>query len=148
MRVLHLSDSSLPDWRIEKAALSSKKVGHNVYFAGRPTSPSNKSIFDKIYLINWNSRSRNKFPLYWYSLKKQMKKVFKEVNPDIIHAHNVFSAKMAKEIGGNPIVYDNHEYWSVYLKRQLESSNSNSIVTVDSKPGVKPITLESKIRST
>jgi glycosyltransferase involved in cell wall biosynthesis len=147
LKILHLSDSSLPDWRIEKAALSSKKAGHDVYFAGRPSSPSNRSVFEKIYLIEWNSRSRNKFPLYWHSLKKQMRRVFREVNPDIIHAHNVFSAKMAKEIGGYPMVYDNHEYWSVYLKRQLESINSNSLVTVDEKPSTKSKRLENKIRT-
>jgi glycosyltransferase involved in cell wall biosynthesis len=76
-----------------------------------------------------------------------MKQVFREVNPDIVHAHNIFSAKMAKEIGGYPIVYDNHEYWSVYLKRQLESANSSCLVTVDSKLSAKSIKLESKIRS-
>ncbi|HET6590152.1 MAG TPA: hypothetical protein VFG45_08320, partial [Candidatus Nitrosocosmicus sp.] len=57
-----------------------------------------------------------------YSLKKQMRRVFREVNPDIIHAHNVFSAKMAKEIGGYPMIYDNHEYWSKFVIYQYENS--------------------------
>ena len=51
-----------------------------------------------------------------------MKKVIDQVRPDIIHAHNVFSAKMAKEIDKYPIVYDNHEYWSKFLVSQYESS--------------------------
>jgi glycosyltransferase involved in cell wall biosynthesis len=54
-----------------------------------------------------------------------MKQVFREVNPDIVHAHNIFSAKMAKEIGGYPIVYDNHEYWSKFVIFQYENSESN-----------------------
>ena len=147
MRILHLSDSSLPDWRIEKAAISSKNIGHEVYFAGRPTSPSHQSVFKKIYLVNWSSRSRNKFPIYWHSLKKQMKQIFKEVNPDIIHAHNIFSAKMAKEIGEYPIVYDNHEYWSVYLKRQLENTDTHKNESLDSKTKTHSITLERNLRA-
>ena len=148
MRVLHLSDSSLPDWRIEKAALSSKKAGHDVYFAGlTPLLKYKRDIFLRTFSLNWNPKSRYRLPYEWHSLKKQMRRVFREVNPDIIHAHNVFSAKMAKEIGGYPMVYDNHEYWSVYLKRQLESINSNSLVTVDEKPSTKSKRLENKIRT-
>ena len=124
MRILHLSDSSLPDWRIEKAAISSKNRGYEVYFAGKKISPNYQSIFEKNFVINWTSRARNKFPVYWSNLKKQMKKIIAEVRPDIIHAHNVFSAKMAKEIDSYPVVYDNHEYWSIYLKRQLEADAS------------------------
>jgi glycosyltransferase involved in cell wall biosynthesis len=119
---LHLSDSSLPDWRIEKAAISSKNRGYYVYFAGKRVPSGHKSVFDKHYEIRWTSRSRNKFPFYWYNLKKQMKKIIDEVRPDIIHAHNVFSAKMAKEIDVYPIVYDNHEYWSKFLVSQYESN--------------------------
>jgi len=120
MRILHLSDSSLPDWRIEKSALSSKNKGYSIFFGGKRVS-SHQTIFDKVYEISWTSRSRNKFPYEWYVLKKQMMNVIKDVRPDIIHAHNVFSAKMARDIGDYPLVYDNHEYWSVYLKRQLEA---------------------------
>ena len=122
MRILHLSDGSLPDWRIEKAAISSKNKGYEVYFAGKKVSESYKSIFDKNLVIYWNSRTRNKFPVYWYGLKKQMKRIIDEVRPDIIHAHNVFSAKMAKEIDTYPVVYDNHEYWSKYLVYQYENN--------------------------
>ncbi|HEU5120645.1 MAG TPA: glycosyltransferase [Candidatus Nitrosocosmicus sp.] len=136
MRILHLSDGSLPDWRIEKAAISSKNRGHEVYFAGKKISENYKSIFDKNLVINWNSRSRNKFPFYWSNLKKQMRKIIAEVKPDIIHAHNVFSAKMAKEIDSFPMVYDNHEYWSVYLKRQLEADGSGN--TFKKKTARKP----------
>ena len=53
-----------------------------------------------------------------------MTKVIKEVKPDIIHAHNIFSAKMVSEIDTFPLVYDNHEYWSIYLKRQLEAEEN------------------------
>jgi glycosyltransferase involved in cell wall biosynthesis len=76
-----------------------------------------------------------------------MKQIFKEVNPDIIHAHNIFSAKMAKEIGEYPIVYDNHEYWSVYLKRQLENTDTHKNESLDSKTKTHSITLERNFRA-
>jgi glycosyltransferase involved in cell wall biosynthesis len=136
MRILHLSDSSLPDWRIEKAAISSKNRGYEVYFAGKKIPENHKSIFAKNLVINWNSRSRNRFPVYWHNLRKQMKKIIDEVKPDIIHAHNIFSAKMAKEIDKYPIVYDNHEYWSIYLRRQLEAHTYPN--NVNNKPSEKP----------
>ena len=32
MKILHLSDRGLPDWRIEKAAITGLKAGHEVLF--------------------------------------------------------------------------------------------------------------------
>jgi hypothetical protein len=147
MRILHLSDGSLPDWRIEKAAISSKNKGYEVYFAGKKVSESYKSIFDKNLVIYWNSRTRNKFPVYWYGLKKQMKRIIDEVRPDIIHAHNVFSAKMAKEIDTYPVVYDNHEYWSIYLKRQLEADKTKNYPIKNSKSTPNQSILEKYLRN-
>ncbi|VFJ15007.1 glycosyltransferase [Candidatus Nitrosocosmicus franklandus] len=123
LKILHLSDGSLPDWRIEKAAISSKNRGHKVYFAGSTPEPSyTRDVFSQIYNLKWNPKARYKLPYQWHILKKQMNKVLAEVRPDIIHAHNVFSAKMAKEINAYPVVYDNHEYWSKFLIYQYESS--------------------------
>ena len=116
---MHLSDSSLPDWRIEKSAYSSKRRGDEVHFAGN--NPFNhKSKFDKVYDVKWSSRARNKFPFYWNSVKKQISNIITEVKPDIIHAHNIFSATVVKEIDDYPLVYDNHEYWTMYTKTQIE----------------------------
>jgi len=122
-KVLHVSDGSLPDWRIEKAAISSKNKGYEVYFAGiLPSLNYKRLIFAKLFELKWSPRARYHMPLEWYGLKKQMKKIIDEVRPDIIHAHNVFSAKMAKEIDTYPVVYDNHEYWSKYLVYQYKNN--------------------------
>lgn len=123
MRVLHLSDYALPDWRIEKSAISALNRNYQVFFAGLPSHPSN-SIFSKIYEINWTPRARRAFPYYWYCVKKQLKEIIREARPDIVHAHNVFSAKMVSEID-IPFVYDDHEYWPSYVRRQIESYNSS-----------------------
>ena len=121
MKVLHLSDYALPDWRIEKSAISALNRNYQVFFAGLP-SHTNNNIFSKIYEIKWTPRARRAFPYYWYCVKKQIKKIVREARPDIIHAHNIFSAKMVSEID-IPFVYDDHEYWPSYVRRQIESYN-------------------------
>ena len=123
LRILHLSDYALPDWRIEKSAISALNRNYQVFFAGLPSHISN-SVFSKIYEINWTPRARRAFPYYWYCVKKQLKKIVSEARPDIVHAHNVFSAKMVSEID-IPFVYDDHEYWPSYVRRQIESYNSS-----------------------
>jgi hypothetical protein len=40
------------------------------------------------------------------------------VKPDLIHAHNVIAAKAAKE-SVVPMVYDDHEFWSMWMKAEL-----------------------------
>jgi hypothetical protein len=127
LRVLHLSDYALPDWRIEKSAISALNRNHQVFFAGLPsptTTANNNSVFSKIYEINWTPRARRAFPYYWHCVKKQLKKIIGEARPDIVHAHNVFSAKMVSEID-IPFVYDDHEYWPSYVRRQIESYESS-----------------------
>jgi glycosyltransferase involved in cell wall biosynthesis len=123
LRVLHLSDYALPDWRIEKSAISALNRNYQVFFAGLQSHTSN-NIFSKIYEINWTPRARRAFPYYWYCVKKQLKKIVREVRPDVVHAHNIFSAKMVSEIDV-PFVYDDHEYWPSYVRRQLESYDSS-----------------------
>ena len=126
MRILHLSDYALPDWRIEKSAISALNRNHQVFFAGlrSPITANNSRVFSKIYEIDWTPRARRAFPYYWHCVKKQLKKIVRETRPDIVHAHNVFSAKMVSEID-IPFVYDDHEYWPSYVRRQIESYKSS-----------------------
>jgi hypothetical protein len=121
LRILHLSDYDLPDWRIEKSAISAINRNYQVFFAGLPSLTSN-SVFSKVYEINWTPRARRAFPYYWYCVKKQLKRIIHEVRPDVVHAHNIFSAKMVSEFD-IPFVYDDHEYWPSYVRRQIESYN-------------------------
>jgi glycosyltransferase involved in cell wall biosynthesis len=100
----------LPDWRIEKSAITDSNLGHQVFFAGMKSKYKGYA-FSKIYQIHWTPRARRAVPFYWHSVRKQFDKVLKETKPDVIHAHNIFSAKMVSEFGV-PFVYDDHEYWS------------------------------------
>jgi glycosyltransferase involved in cell wall biosynthesis len=111
MRILHVSHESLPDWRIEKSAITASNLGNDVFFAGKLSNDYSRKSFAKIYKINWNAKARLGLPYYSDSIKKQLDQVLKETKPDVIHAHNIFSAKMVSEFG-IPFVYDDHEYWS------------------------------------
>ena len=121
--MLHLSDMPLPDWRIEKSAITDSRLGHKVFFAGMKSEYKGYA-FSKIYHIHWTPRARRAVPFYWHSVRKQFDKVLKETKPDVIHAHNIFSAKMVSEFGV-PFVYDDHEFWPIYVKRQSEVSKQN-----------------------
>src|SRR5918996_508252 len=133
MRVLHVSHESLPDWRIEKSAITASNRGNDVFFAGKLSNDYSRNSFTKIYNITWNAKARLGLPLFTGSIKKQLDQVLKETKPDVIHAHNIFSAKMVSEFG-IPFIYDDHEYWPVYVKRQSEVSRQN-------QQNIRPFTL-------
>jgi glycosyltransferase involved in cell wall biosynthesis len=113
----------LPDWRIEKSALTDLNLGHEVVFGGMESKYTG-NIFSKIFQIQWTPRARRAVPFYWHSVKKQLEKVLNETKPDVIHAHNIFSAKMVSEFR-IPFVYDDHEFWPMYVKRQSEASKQS-----------------------
>lgn len=125
MKILHLSNFGLPDWRLEKAGKTGQNNGHDVVFGGRPSPDYKGKTFSRIYEINWNARARWGLPYYWQSVKKQMKSVIENVRPDIIHAHNIFSAKMVSEFD-IPFVYDDYEYWGSYAKVIAEVKTTKS----------------------
>ncbi len=124
LKILHVSDDPLPDWRVEKSALTLKNDGNMVFFAGKePLSNYTRNIFNKIFSLNWTPKARYQIPYEWYKIKNQLNNILLEIRPDIIHAHNILSARLIQEIKEYPFVYDNHEYWSKYL---LISSNNSS----------------------
>jgi len=125
---LHLSYAGLPDWRIEKSAISASKCGHEVIFAGRDSKNYRTKTFSKTYEIKWTFKARIGIPFYWHSVKKQIERVLMAVRPDIVHAHDLFPAKMISEFG-LPFVYDNHEYWSklARLLTEVVASSASSL---------------------
>jgi glycosyltransferase involved in cell wall biosynthesis len=126
MRILHVSHESLPDWRIEKSAITASNRGNDVFFAGKLSNDYSMKSFAKIYKINWNAKARLGLPYYSDSIKKQLDQVLKETKPDVIHAHNIFSAKMVSEFG-IPFVYDDHEYWSRLSQLLREISRAKDL---------------------
>jgi hypothetical protein len=81
LRILHFSNQGLPDWRIEKSAISASNLGHEVAFIGSNPINCDKSVFSEIYEINWTAKARLGIPFYWHSVKKQVEKVIKELKP-------------------------------------------------------------------
>lgn len=114
MRILHLTDTGLPDWRLEKSASSGSQAGHKIFFGGR-VSEYSTTIFPEIHKVIWTAGARRGIPFYWNSVRKQVKNAITNTKPDIIHAHNIFSAKMVSEFG-IPFVYDDYEYWSHHAR--------------------------------
>lgn len=112
MRILHLSDDGLPDWRVEKSALTAKKNGHDVFFGGRLNRNSRSTVFSEIYPIKWNAAAMIGIPYYYHGVKKQIERLVKLVRPDIVHSHNIGSAKVSHDLG-LPFVFDDHEYFGM-----------------------------------
>ena len=137
MRILHLSHEGLPDWRIEKSALSARKFGHQVMFGGVNSTNYDRSIFSNIYVIDWTLGARFGLTLHWNSVKRQVKQVVGQSKPDIVHAHNIFAAKMISELG-IPLVYDDHEHWSAYAQalaeRPIPYKNSANLIADNISP--------------
>ncbi len=120
-----MSHGGLPDSRIEKTALSaSTKIGHEVIFGGMYSIGYSGKTFSRVYAINWPNLAKFRIPFYWRFVRKQVQQVINQSKPDIVHAHDIFSAKMISEFG-LPFVYDNHEYWAVYVRGVFESSLSH-----------------------
>jgi glycosyltransferase involved in cell wall biosynthesis len=120
MRILHLSDDGLPDWRVEKSALTAKKAGHEVYFAGRLDNNAKSTIFSEIHRINWTAGAMVGIPYYYHRVKRQIEKLVKQLGPDIIHSHNIGSAKISHDLG-LPAVFDDHEYFGMLSRVNAEN---------------------------
>jgi glycosyltransferase involved in cell wall biosynthesis len=120
MKILHLSDDGLPDWRVEKAALTGKRDGHSIYFGGRIRNVVKSDLFNEIFPISWSAWSMIGFPYLWHVVKKQVANCIRIVRPDIVHAHNIASARMVSGLG-LPTVFDDHEYFKVYSKVLVEN---------------------------
>jgi len=122
MRILYVSHSGLPDARIERVAWSAKKRGYTAYFAG----PKGKGFsfsqnpFEEIFVLPWSRATRLYFPINWAILKRKFKKILNDVRPDVVHAHNIFSAKLVSDFG-IPFVFDDHEYLSAQVRALLDS---------------------------
>jgi len=60
-------------------------------------------------------------PYYYCRVKRQIEKLVKQVRPDIVHSHNIGSAKISHHLG-LPMVFDDHEYF-----RMLSLVNAENI---------------------
>jgi glycosyltransferase involved in cell wall biosynthesis len=126
MKILHLSDDGLPDWRVEKSAFTAKKAGHELFFAGRLTNKVKSTIFSEVHRIKWTAGGMVGIPYYYHRVKKQIEKLVNQIRPDIVHAHNIGSAKISYDLG-LPAVFDNHEYFGMLSRVNAENIKIQNI---------------------
>ena len=51
-------------------------------------------------------------PYFYDRVKKQITRLVNQVRPDIVHSHNIGSAKISFDLG-LPVVFDDHEYFGM-----------------------------------
>ena len=118
MKILHLSDVGLPDTRVERAALHALQKGWEVIFAGgRPVEYQLFNVFKKIHYRPWQPSEKTGFPRTLQNLRRWVKRLIREEEPDLIHAHDLFAGKVAHDVG-HPFVYDDHEIWASRISYQ------------------------------
>ena len=120
MRILHLSDDGLPDWRVEKSAITAKKAGHELFFAGRLTNNTKSTVFSEVHQVKWTARGMVGIPYYYHCVKKQIQELVRQIRPEIVHAHNIGSAKISLDLG-LPVVFDDHEYFAMLSRVNAEN---------------------------
>lgn len=137
LKVLHISDSDLDDPRIVSAAVTGNNAGYDEYFCGENKGHTFKTdAFTKFIWITIPSRARiakempgvlgrywtlYPYPRHALELERQIRKAVEETRPDIIHAHNIFTAHHASKLG-IPMVLDDHELYSMHIKAQNENA--------------------------
>ena len=72
LKVLHLSDSGLPNWRLEKSAISGLKFGYQVFFCGGKIKNTTENIFSKTYYKSWNYNALRGIPYYYELAEKNV----------------------------------------------------------------------------
>jgi hypothetical protein len=118
MKILHFSDSGLPDVRVERAAQYASSKGWDVIFAGgRPITGQIFNAFKKVHYRHWNPSEKTGFPRSLQKVKQWLIRLIQEEDPDLIHAHDLFAGKVATE-ADHPFVYDDHEIWGSRISFQ------------------------------
>ncbi|MBD3189617.1 MAG: glycosyltransferase [Candidatus Heimdallarchaeota archaeon] len=120
MRILHLADGPR-NIRAERAALLAKQIGkYKLFITGNITQKIiEKDIFEKNYYLPL--QPRNLVGLQLKNILEELKSIIEEVDPDLIHTHNIFMANIAQKLDV-PFVYDDHELWSQEIKYSKKTS--------------------------
>ncbi|HUT80234.1 MAG TPA: glycosyltransferase [Candidatus Bathyarchaeia archaeon] len=122
-KVLFMTHSPIPDNRIDRETLTLISEGHEVYII-YPSSKGNvPSHFKQSYQIPISKRVFSLLPFASQKYAKKVKLVINEVHPDIIHAHDIVAANIARLIKTKEkFVYDDHEIWEIYLRNRMKEA--------------------------
>ena len=93
----------LPDWSDRKISVYGLEFGHEVVFAGMKSNLyrcfSSPEFSMSIGLLGREGESHSIGILS----KNNPERVLKETRPDVVHAHNIFSAKLVSEFEDTPL---------------------------------------------
>ena len=117
LRILHTSHTGLPDPRIEKTANTMATRGHELFFlGGRETKYQSIGAFEKtIHCPIGNDLDVAINP----RVRKKWIQTIDLVKPDVVHAHNIITARFLLDTG-YAVIYDDHEYWSKQVFKYWE----------------------------
>ncbi|NHJ04812.1 MAG: hypothetical protein EAX90_08310 [Candidatus Heimdallarchaeota archaeon] len=124
-KILMITHSLTPDKRIDQEAESLTQNGHQVHLicGGKKINFEVPKIYHTVDYIHL-TKFQQAF-LYFPVKKaaKEYKKIINQLNPDIIHAHDLMAANIVRFTlkKGNKFVYDDHELWE--LIRKIKTKN-------------------------
>jgi hypothetical protein len=129
MKILHISDTGLPDPRVERMALTMRDEGHDLFFlGGRDARNQYLSAFTEANMIPLGNGPE--IALDW-RVKRRWIKAIDEVNPDVVHAHNVLVGHFLLDTE-YPTIFDDHENLSrqrfVFMSRTWFKRNAARIL--------------------
>ncbi|MEQ9714183.1 MAG: glycosyltransferase [Candidatus Asgardarchaeum sp.] len=137
LNIAVLTDSSLPDMRVEKNLLLHMEANRegNIYLIGRGRPAVLNDIikylnlplsYKFISLESWPSYARLGVRPFYDWFKKKIGKILNKVKPDFVYAHNIFAAKIAYDLG-YPVVLDDHELFPVRYRYIAERGTKKNL---------------------
>lgn len=122
MRLAIVSDSGLPDARVEKEMKILEKMGAETFFVGpyRGLSLLSEDVLAGVIEVRWNRLARLGVEPYYHWVKKSVRRALSSIRPDLVVAVNIFAAIIVSELGYH-LVFDDHEVYSleVYCDKSL-----------------------------
>jgi len=114
MKILHLADGP-QNIRAERASLIAKTFGtkDHYIFGNILYELLEKDIFKEKKYIELSRKNHYMFDLK--DFKATLNDYIEEVDPDVIHAHNIFFGNIASKLDV-PLLYDDHELWTKSYK--------------------------------
>ena len=122
MKLAVVSDSGLPDPRVEKEIKTLQRRGAEIFFVGpyRGLGLLSEDSLTGVVEVTWNRLARLGVEPYYHWVKRRVKQALLSIQPDLVVAANIFAAIMVSELG-YPLVFDDHEVYSleVYCDKPL-----------------------------
>lgn len=121
MKILHFSNEHLPDTRIERYLQIQKDLGYYVIFVGGKYLSNQlhpKFSFDELIYLYPGSKVELGLPFFYNEFKKKFYEIYIQKKPDIVHAHNLISAKICYDLK-IPYIYDDHEFWRLQVAARM-----------------------------